>query len=127
MCIDNDYTEYTAQLYERRGEGIKLERVDIKIDDWKPVANECHGNVTEFCLRYDGFIPVRGWLYHDYFGERDYVLFIAHSAVESNGVLYDITPSILPPIFPFITANESEEEYANMIQNNGIIQIRHQI
>jgi len=127
MCQDNDYTEYAAQLYERRREGVILQRVVINIDGWVPVANECHNNVTRLCQLRAEIYPVRGWLFHDYFGMRDYVLFTAHSAVENNGILCDITPSILPPAFPFIAANECEEEYANMIQNGGIAEIRHQI
>ena len=47
--------------------------------------------------------------------------FLAHSAIQApDGMLYDITPSNASQQYPFIIAEESEEDYARLVEGEGI-------
>ena len=115
--------KYAARLYERRSEGVWLKRAVVSIGDWQPLPNQCHHNVTEWCAHDDRYKPVRGWLYFEI--SLNYVKFVSHSAVQApDGHLYDITPTPVPRSYPFIPAEESEEEYADM-NESGITELSH--
>ncbi len=127
MNQDTDITAYAKRLYERRTEGIMLKWADASIGEWKPEPKMCHDNVTTFCENNPSFRPIRGWLYIDFLGMIGYVNFIAHSAINSpDGELYDITPSNATQQYPFILAEESEAEYAALVEGRGIAKLVHQ-
>jgi hypothetical protein len=116
---------YAASLYARLGELVVLRRMEVSIGDWKPVANDCHQNVTTLHLSQPKYAPVRGWLYFDFGGLIDHVKFIAHSAVRApNGGLWDITPTEVATRYPFLAAVEPEEDYAALIEG-GITELWH--
>jgi hypothetical protein len=112
-------------LFARVHQAAVLNWAEVSIGDWKPQLNECHGNVTELCAHDPSYTPVRGWLYFDFGGLLDCVQFLAHSAVRApDGKLYDITPAIASQQYPFLAAEESEREYAALIQS-GVTELWH--
>ena len=116
--------KYAARLYERRSESVVLKRAEVSIGDWRPLPNQCHHNVTEWCAHDERYKPVRGWLYFD-LAPLNCAKFVSHSAVRApDGHLYDITPTSLPCLYPFIPTEESEEEYAAM-NESGITELWH--
>jgi hypothetical protein len=71
------------------------------------------------------FSPARGWLYFDFLGALEYVLFLAHSVVRvPNGELWDITPMQASQDYLFLPDIESEEEYAALIES-GVVRLGH--
>ena len=117
---------YAARLHARVNEASVLNWADLSIGDWRPIENDCHGNVTTLCERDQSYVPIRGWLYFDFGGMSDRVKFLAHSAVRGpDGVLYDITPSCASRQYPFICAEESEDDYAQLVEGDGIVNLWH--
>ena len=111
---------YAARLFARRGEALMLQRVRVNLDGWEPRENECHSNATEIHCRNSAYLPVRGWLYFDFDGLLNKVHFVAHSAVRTpEGQLCDVTPSRASRDYPFIPAEESEEEFAALIEGGN--------
>jgi hypothetical protein len=83
----------------------------------------CHHNVSMWCQHEPDFEPVRGWLYFDLPG-LNYVKFVAHSAVRTpEGELFDITPSRAFQDYLFIEGGLSEEEYAHLVETQGVGEI----
>lgn len=67
-------------------------------------------------------------MYFDLNGMLPFVWFNSHSAVESpDGELFDITPPSNPisQEYPFIRAHETEEEYAALVEGDGVGRIEH--
>lgn len=121
-----ELVHYVALLYERRNEGVILANKHMTIGDWSPVQNECHRNVTRLCEFNPKLTAVRGWLYFDFENALPHVRFTAHSAIlEEDGLMYDVTPSLASQPYPFIRAQESEEEYAEMIESYNISNLDH--
>ena len=119
------HKRYAAELYARIGDVRRLRNVEISIGDWSPLPKECHKNVTLVSVHDDRFTPVRGWLYFDFGGLLEYVLFLAHSVVRlPSGELWDITPAKSLLDYPFLAATESEVEYAALVES-GVIQLWH--
>ena len=111
--------EYAASLYARGHEAVILSRAEVVVGDWHPTANDCHGNVTEFCAYDPAYSPVRGWLYFDFGGYLDRVQFLPHSAVRApDEGLYDITPSQASQQYPFLVADLPEQDYAALITSD---------
>ncbi len=126
MRTADSIQNYGADLYKRRGSRIILQWVDVCIGDWQPEANDCHLNVTTLCESCEEYSPVRGWLYQDLAGVMPYVSFLAHSAVKApDGKLYEITPSAASQQYPFIIAEEGEEDYATLVEREGVGEIKY--
>ncbi len=126
MKQDSYLTIIAACLYERINEAIIPKWADISIGEWTPKENLCHENVTTICHHSPSYTPVRGWLYFDLEGALPYVWFNAHSLVrDDSGIMYDITPSKATQQYPFIEAEESEQEYAELVEKSGIIRLTH--
>jgi len=118
--------EYGAKLYQRRGEGKILKWANVSIGDWKPVPNDCHGNVTTVCSHDDSLTAVRGWFYFDLNDSMPHVLFVAHSAVlTADGNLCDITPATASRQYPFIAAEESEDDYIELVVDQNVSRIEY--
>lgn len=112
-----DLEPYVERLYQRRDTSVLLTPATVSDGEWKPLPNECHANVTTFCLSNPKFKIVRGWLYFHLNHELPFERFMAHSAVLSpEGKLYDITPNVMSQQYPFIRAEEGEDEYAALIE-----------
>jgi hypothetical protein len=76
----------------------EAERVDFRPvmhGDWKPESTVCHNNADHWERVTPGAKAIRGWLIcgTDLAGGYS---FGAHSVVEENGALYDITPHDCP-------------------------------
>lgn len=116
---------YAKRLYNRRTEAVILQWADVSIDSWRPRRNECHGNVSEVCMYDNRYSPARGWLYFDFNNMFPSVKFVAHSALRDMvGTLYEITPAQATQQYPFILSEESEEEYASLIES-GVTELGH--
>jgi len=92
-----EYVRYFTSLCARASTG-DVKRVDfrpVKHGEWEPKSKVCHANADYW----EGVTPsaraVRGWLICGNDGVGGY-LFGAHSVVEENGELYDITPHDCP-------------------------------
>jgi hypothetical protein len=122
---DNELKLYAKRLYDRREQAVMLKWANVSVETWRPIPNECHGNVSEVCANDDRYSPARGWLYFDFGGTLPSVKFVAHSALRDiDGVLYDITPACTTQQYPFLLAEESEAEYASLIES-GITELWH--
>jgi len=115
---DNELKTYAKRLYDRREQTVMLKWANVSTETWRPSPNECHGNVSEVCANDSRYSPARGWLYFDFCGALPSVKFVAHSALrDMDGVLYDITPACASQQYPFLLAEESEEEYVSLIES----------
>lgn len=118
-----DVNEYAHLLYTRVEAAVMLQPAVIEGGDWQPQPNQCHENVTIWCLHNITHEPVRGWLYFSLPGTL-HVRFVAHSAVRTpEGQLFDITPSNAGQDYPFITGELTEDEYAELVETGGHGQI----
>lgn len=83
--------EYFASLFARLGEAKAAAFREVKMPGWEPKLSDCHRNVDFFVERNLGHLAVHGWLTWgpDATGR---CLFIAHTLVEQDGELVDITP-----------------------------------
>lgn len=121
-----DRTEYEKSLMRRVGEAAPLETLEVHMGDWSPQENMCHHNVTKFCDSNPDYIPVRGWLYFDLPG-LNVAKFLSHSVVRApNGTLYDITPSNATARYPFLAANLTADEYAELVEVQGVSELHPQ-
>ena len=124
--MSNPLDRYAAHLYSRIDEAVVLSCADVGIGNWVPEHNECHINVTTFCEHQPDYSLVRGWLFFDLGGTSDKVKFLADSVVRSqDGTLYDITPSRASQQYPFVSADESEKEYRELVEKEGVIELWH--
>ena len=82
---------YFASLQSRLGEAEPVSFRAVSIAKWLPQPSQCHENVDYWIAGRHNCTRVRGWLT---WGEDELgsCLFIAHSVVDDNGILYDITP-----------------------------------
>ena len=114
---------YERLLMLRASEAIFTEKIQVSVGDWRPERNMCHHNVTYFCQHNPDYVPVRGWLYFDLPG-LEFAKFLSHSVVGTpDGTLCDITPWEATQDYAFLTANLSEDEYAELIEDQGYGQL----
>lgn len=112
MAYPKDIEEYIANLFARREEGEILPRMVMEGGDWQPHQKECHNNVDAFCQYDSNYSPVRGWLFFDYAYLLGFVSFLQHSVLRfPDGDIKEITPSHASRDYPFIIANETDEEF----------------
>lgn len=110
--------EYCTRLFHRRDSGEIIERLNVEIGEWRPREKLCHENVSLWAAHDQTCQPVRGWIFFDFGYFMPTVRFTAHSVIRtSDGTLRDITPAQTFQAYPFIQAEESEDEYANLIEN----------
>ena len=97
----------------------------VSLGAWTPAPNDCHANVGTWCKNMPEYIAVRGWLYFDFVDALSYVLFNAHSVIrDPDGRLLDITPTLASQRYPFLATEETEGEYAQLV-DGGVSRIRH--
>jgi hypothetical protein len=103
---------YVSDLYDRRNEGTIVPLAIMEGGNWQPIANQCHDNVDIYCQHDNKYQPVRGWLFFDYGYLLNTVSFLQHSVLKfPDGKMYDITPTPSFENYPFIIANETDEEF----------------
>jgi hypothetical protein len=124
MSNDKEQLEaLAANLYARRGEGVLVPRVDVKIGEWVPQNGYCHGNVMTWLEHHPKHRAVRGWVLADYLAVG-FVRFFSHSVIETeDGALMDITPNAAPWQYLFIRHAGSEDSYAEIVEGDSIVSI----
>ena len=91
--------KYFAELYLRLKEAKPVPVISVAIGDWRPVPRFCHENVDRYTEHQPGRSAVRGWVIGGTDGCEGYLL-VAHSVVEEDNKLYDITPQDGEPSGP---------------------------
>jgi hypothetical protein len=86
-----DYTAYFQQLLERVNSAVTVPFREVQLNGGAPKLNDCHGNVDRYVKNHPGAKAVRGWLFWPPNGAGQYN-FMAHSGVDEDGQLVDITP-----------------------------------
>jgi hypothetical protein len=121
-----DMAPYAARLYERRNEGIIVPGGRLADSNWQPAFNDCHANVNALCEADPRYRPVRGWLYFDFNNDLSFVRFTAHSVVmDEHDKLWDITPSRASQPYPFIRAEGTDDEFAQIVEVRGLGNLDH--
>jgi hypothetical protein len=90
--MGNDYGDYFRGLYERANTAVQVPFRDVALDGGEPKLNSCHDNVNCWFKSNPETRAVRGWLFWAQPNEAGQYIFMAHSVVEENGELFDITP-----------------------------------
>ena len=118
-----DPEAYGQSLMLRASEAVFVAKIHVSVGDWTPERNMCHHNVTYFCEHNPDYAIVRGWLYFDLPG-LEVAKFLSHSIVRtSDGTLCDITPWEATQDYAFLSANLNEDEYAELIEEQGYGQL----
>lgn len=105
------------RIYEVLDSGVIVPYVERRMPDWAPEAKECHRNVDDWVLRNPGSKAVRGWLFFNLRPRFQGVLFTAHSLLEENSKLFDITPRTVTRQYPFIRHPGTEAEFADFVNS----------
>lgn len=89
--MGNDYNEYFRGLYHRLSAAFKVPFQEVTFPGWHPKLNDCHANAKFWAANNAATTVVTGWLFWppDIIGR---CTFRAHSVIEENGQLIDITP-----------------------------------
>ena len=84
--------DYFAALYSRRSTARPMKHRAVATAEWSPKRNQCHKNVDYCVSLYPHLKAIRGWMIvpEDECGR---CWLDAHSVIEDEGELYDITLS----------------------------------
>jgi hypothetical protein len=119
--------KYIVELFERKDEGVVVQMATIEQCEWKPDFNECHNNVNFWCSSNPEYKPVRGWLFYTLGYGVDFVFFQQHSVILTpDNKLIDITPAKAMDSYPFIIANESDEDFFakdKYLENGNLVHV----
>lgn len=128
VAIPFDLHGYASRLYARVSTAVVVPYSSLAVPGWAAVENNCHGNVTDLCVARPDIKAIRGWLYFDFDGYFSSVRFTAHSVARlPDGTLMDVTPSRASRRYPFISAEESEEDYAALIEQGRVQHIDYDV
>lgn len=113
-----DYTAYSQQLLERVNSALTVRFREVQLSEGETKLNDCHRNVDCWVENYPETMAVRGWLFWPPNLAGQYT-FMAHSVLDENGQLVDITP--LDPNTPreglvFLRHLGTEEDFSAMKQ-----------
>jgi hypothetical protein len=86
-----DYTAYFDQLLKHVDSAVSVPSHPARLDGRELQRNKCHDNVDSWVQQHPERKAVRGWLFWPA-NEAGRYRFMAHSVVEENGELFDITP-----------------------------------
>lgn len=90
--MTTEHRSYFVALCKRVVQSEPVDFVPVAHHGWKPEAKFCHRNADHWASLKQGRRAVRGWIVDGSDGMGGY-LFKAHSVVEEDGKLYDITPA----------------------------------
>jgi hypothetical protein len=117
-----------AFLFERLDTAVRIQQCGDKLDHWTPEPGRCHENVALWIKLHPSHRPIRGWLYAPYLTTTDTARFLSHSIVETEtGELMDVTLPSNEWAHPFIRHEGSEDEFLELIRNNGTPWLDHRI
>ena len=86
-----DSNEYFRQLLQRVDQAVKVPFRAVSHEGWQPEPNKCHENVDCWVKHHPQSSAARGWMFWPSVLPGRYE-FRAHSVVEEDGGLFDITP-----------------------------------
>jgi hypothetical protein len=114
--MGRDYGDYFRGLYERVDTAVQVPFRDVALDGGEPKLNSCHDNVNCWLKSHSETRAVRRWLFWKP-DETGRCTFMAHSVLDENGQLVDITP--LDPNTPrdgllFLEHLGTEEDFSAM-------------
>jgi hypothetical protein len=112
------YEDYFRHLLEHVELATKVPFRAVTHGAWTTKKNDCHGNVDQWVKFCPNTKAVRGWLFWEPNEAHQYNL-MAHSVIEENGALVDITP--IDENTPreglwFLRHSGSEEAFAAIIK-----------
>jgi hypothetical protein len=107
---------YFQQLVERVDSAVKVPFRKVRLDGVEPKLNDCHGNVHCWIRTHPETSAVRGWLFWPPDPAGRY-RFMAHSVVDENGQLVDLTPidpNTLREGLRFLRHEGAEKDFESM-------------
>ena len=87
----DEYNTYFQQLLEGESVAAKVPFREVQLNGWEPRKGDCHGNVDFWIRHHPETKAVRGWLFWKPDAAGRYLI-MAHSVLDENGQLVDITP-----------------------------------
>jgi hypothetical protein len=106
---------YFESLQSRLDHFEFMNRRRVSFADWQPEPAKCHENVDFWVAHNQTLKAVRGWMVTTSVGS-DRCVYEAHSVIEDEGALYDITlrDDVACERIPFLRHLGSEEEFLTM-------------
>jgi hypothetical protein len=120
VSMTPEYERYFAALHPRLKDAKPVPFVTVAIDAWNHGVNRCHENVARYAAGRPGRSAVPGWLIEATDGNGGYLV-AAHSVVEEDGKLFDITPAAATSVNTrgsarrFIRHDGTAEEFDDML------------
>jgi hypothetical protein len=111
--MPSDYSGYFQQLFERVNSAVKVPFREVRADGWEPKLGDCHRNVDFWVTQHPETKAVRGWLFWPT-DETGRYRYMAHSVLDENGTLVDITPVDSRDGLLFLKHLGTEEDFSAM-------------
>ncbi len=122
------FDELAASLYACRDQARVVPFAARQSLTVKPQPHECHGNVDGWVAEHPECAAVRGWFIYDYaLSAVPVVRFQAHSVLEENGRLVDITPNEARKRPPFLPHPDGNEMFDLAVSKRRIISVTHKL
>jgi hypothetical protein len=103
--IENNF----ASVFARVSEAVDVPFVKVS-GEWQPKQSCCHANADYWATLHPNVRTVRGWFLNGP-NEMGGCLFIAHSVLDKDGNLFDITPPAPNPPMKFLRHKGSKEAF----------------
>lgn len=117
-----------AELYAHFGAATKVRFWKRGTPTFAPQAHDCHENVDRWCALHPHCKPVRGWLVFDYpLARYPVIRFQAHSVIEENGRLLDITPREGSKELLFLPHPDGNEMFVLTLAKRQISSVTHKL
>lgn len=127
MMDDTFLSELAEMLYLRRDEARRIPYAARKTEAFEPRPHECHANVDRWVADHAATKAVRGWLVYDYaLSAFSVVRFQAHSVIEEDGLLLDITPAGGRGA-PFLRHPDGNEMFDLTVSKRQLVSVTHKI
>lgn len=128
MAEDGFLEELAAMLFAHNAEAQAVGYAPRDSSAFQAKPHECHSNVDRWVAEHPECAVVRGWLIYDYtLGVHPVVRFQAHSVLEENGRLVDITPNEARQRPPFLRHPEGNEMFDLTVSKRRIVSVTHRL
>jgi hypothetical protein len=111
-----DHTAYFQRLLERVNSAVTVRFREVELREGEIKLNDCHRNVDRWIENHPETKAVRGWPFWPA-NEAGRYTFMAHSVVEENDQLFDITqldPNTPREALVFLRHLGTEEDFSAM-------------
>jgi hypothetical protein len=108
----SEVESYFSSLQSRLHQAEHMTRRKVGFEGWSPEPAKCHENVDYWISHNPTLRPVRGWmLSQEVVSGR--CLYEAHSVIEEDGVLYDITlrEDVACELIPFCDTSARKKSF----------------